>query len=70
MIGLNCAAHGCWGYEYSMTRLHPHYVEIIFKPDGFNFEWTGVCLRSGLDSIIVKATCADEPALASLAVVI
>ena len=53
-----------------MTRLYKYFVEIMFKPDGFNFERAGVCLRNGLHSVIVKATysitLADEPAHAKM----
>jgi len=53
-----------------MTRLYKYFVGIMFYPDGFNLERTGVCLRNGRDSMVVKATyavtLADEPALAKV----
>ena len=62
--------HEAMRFQHSMTRMYKYFVEIFFKPDGFNFELTGVRLRNGLDSMIVKATysvtLADEPALAKM----
>ena len=61
---------GALRFQHSRTRLYKYFVEIWFKPDGFNFERTGVRLRNGSDAIVVKATyavtLADEPALAKM----
>ena len=62
--------HAAMRFPQSMTRIYKYFVEIFFQPDGFNFELTGVRLRNGVDSTIVKArysiTLADEPALAKV----